>query len=80
VGITAPGFTVGISNPDPFSRTDSRRSEAISIAERGCNVLVAALGPQHPSACTAVELVAKLRGSLQLRVPDWLLNDSIWRR
>jgi NADH:ubiquinone oxidoreductase subunit D len=42
--------------------------------------VAAALGPQHPSSGYAVDLVAKLRGSLQLRVPDWLLNDSIWRR
>ena len=64
----------------PLRRVDSRRSEAITIAERGRNVLVAALGATHPSAGNALDLVAKLRGSLQLRVPTWLLNDSIWRR
>ena len=64
----------------PLRRVDSRRSEAITIAERGRNVLVAALGATHPSAGNALDLVAKLRGSMQLRVPTWLLNDSIWRR
>jgi hypothetical protein len=61
-------------------RVDSRRSEAITVAERGRNVLITALGAQHPSTSSALDLVAKLRGSFQLRVPDWLLNDSIWRR
>lgn len=74
-----PAIALQYIIPEPLFRSDSRRSEAITIAERGCNVVVAALGPQHPSAGNAVDLLAKLRSSIQLRVPDWLLNDSIWR-